>query len=277
MKTAIIAYVPVVHSGYIKLFKKYPNTLFVLDSFFLSEFPAIERDIRALSPSEAVKAVSALGILKEVSLISKKRLNQVNTDDNFSRVILPDEDIMRVFAGKYLAHPKIIFENIFLRWDKMKAAIEVEPSPNKKISKEKFDREIMSRAEGQAEKSSDWWRHVGAVLVKGRDILFEKYNKHVSSEHNRDFEGDPRSNFVAGERIDLSTAFHAEAAIISEAAKAGQSVKGASIYVTTFPCPYCAKLIVASGIKKVFYKEGYSILDAENLFKASGVELIKVE
>jgi dCMP deaminase len=41
------------------------------------------------------------------------------------------------------------------------------------------------------------------------------------------------------------------------AAKNGISTNDCELYITTAPCAQCAKLIIASGIKKVYYKEIY--------------------
>jgi tRNA(Arg) A34 adenosine deaminase TadA len=53
-------------------------------------------------------------------------------------------------------------------------------------------------------------------------------------------------------------AVHAEmAALLGCARRAVSPVRG-TLYVTTFPCHNCAKHIVASGIKRVFYVEPYA-------------------
>lgn len=51
---------------------------------------------------------------------------------------------------------------------------------------------------------------------------------------------------------------HAEMSALMDAARLGRSVKGATIYVTTFPCHNCAKHIIASGIKRIVYIEPYA-------------------
>jgi deoxycytidylate deaminase len=50
---------------------------------------------------------------------------------------------------------------------------------------------------------------------------------------------------------------HAEMAAITEAARRGVSIAGATLFATTFPCHGCARHIVASGIKRVVYIEPY--------------------
>ncbi len=50
---------------------------------------------------------------------------------------------------------------------------------------------------------------------------------------------------------------HGETAALLDAARRGVSVKGATLYVTAFPCHECARHILAAGIKKVLYIEPY--------------------
>jgi cytidine deaminase len=57
--------------------------------------------------------------------------------------------------------------------------------------------------------------------------------------------------------IEFGRIVHAEMSALSDAARKGISVEGATLYCTTFPCHLCAKLIVAAGIKKVTYLEPY--------------------
>ena len=44
---------------------------------------------------------------------------------------------------------------------------------------------------------------------------------------------------------------HAEAALISDAARRGVAVEGATLYVTRAPCTQCYKLVAVSGIRRV--------------------------
>jgi len=89
--------------------------------------------------------------------------------------------------------------------------------------------------------------------------------------------GDPRSNFDYGEQPEIYLSIHAEADIIAQVANRGISLQGSGIFVTTFPCPNCARLLVRAGIKKLFYTQGYSKLDAEEILKSAGVEIILVK
>ena len=57
--------------------------------------------------------------------------------------------------------------------------------------------------------------------------------------------------------LEFTRAIHAEMDALTTAARRGISVKGASMFVTTFPCHYCARHVVAAGIDQVQYIEPY--------------------
>ena len=70
--------------------------------------------------------------------------------------------------------------------------------------------------------------------------------------------------------IEFSRAVHAEMDAITTAARNTSSgLKGGSLYCTTFPCHHCARHIVASGIKKIYYIEPYEKSLAFQLHKDS--------
>jgi deoxycytidylate deaminase len=60
-----------------------------------------------------------------------------------------------------------------------------------------------------------------------------------------------------GDLLEFSRAVHAEMEAIIAAARKGVSTVGAKLFVTTFPCHYCARGIVAAGIDEVQYVEPY--------------------
>lgn len=57
--------------------------------------------------------------------------------------------------------------------------------------------------------------------------------------------------------IEFLRPVHAEMAALVDCARRGVPVDGCVMYVTTFPCHECARLIVASGISAVFFIEPY--------------------
>lgn len=66
--------------------------------------------------------------------------------------------------------------------------------------------------------------------------------------------------------LEFGRIVHAEMSAIAEAARRGLSVKGATLYCTTFPCHICARHIVASGISRVVYIEPYPKSMAQKLY-----------
>ena len=79
-----------------------------------------------------------------------------------------------------------------------------------------------------------------------------------------------RKNQKLQSLIEFCRAIHAEMdAITSVARNGGVSLKGASLFSTTFPCHNCARHIVAAGIKRVYYIEPYEKSLALRLHKDS--------
>lgn len=60
-----------------------------------------------------------------------------------------------------------------------------------------------------------------------------------------------------GGLLEFSRAVHAEMDAVLAAARSGASIVGGRLYVTTFPCHYCARHLVAAGIDEVQYIEPY--------------------
>jgi deoxycytidylate deaminase len=67
--------------------------------------------------------------------------------------------------------------------------------------------------------------------------------------------------------IEYGRSVHAEMAAITDAARRGCAVHGATMYITTFPCHECARNIVAAGIRRVVFVEPYGKSLAETLYK----------
>jgi deoxycytidylate deaminase len=60
-----------------------------------------------------------------------------------------------------------------------------------------------------------------------------------------------------GELLEFSRAVHAEMDALLSSARSGMSSLGSRLYVTTFPCHYCARHIVTAGLDQVQYIEPY--------------------
>jgi len=64
---------------------------------------------------------------------------------------------------------------------------------------------------------------------------------------------------------------HAEMTALCDAARLGRRTKGATIFVTTFPCHNCAKHLIASGIERVVFVEPYPKSKALSLHEDSAI------
>jgi dCMP deaminase len=275
MKRALVLYVPVLHAGYIQLFRKHAKnmeSLYILGPDFIKELMPLHEEIRALPPSVIKKMTEALNIFPMIKVLDKNSLAELKP----LALVSADEEISRKFFKKYFPRKKVILERVFLRWDESSVQT---TKPVKKMGRGagRAEKKIMDQLDELSHSSPDWWRQVGAAIGKDGKILLQGYNKHVPSEHTPYINGDPRDFIAAGKNPGLATALHAEQALIAEAARLGIALKDASIYVTAFPCPVCAKLIAYSGIKKCFFRRGSATLDGEQILKGNSVKIIRVK
>jgi deoxycytidylate deaminase len=67
--------------------------------------------------------------------------------------------------------------------------------------------------------------------------------------------------------IEYGRTVHAEMAAITDAARRGASVRGTTMYSTTFSCHDCAKHIIAAGIERVVHIEAYPKSRVQELFE----------
>lgn len=275
----LLVYLPVIHRGYLNFFEKYPGAdILILDESLVelidAEFDYLRKEIRSLSPQQALTSLQALLPSRNSSLLPAQSLQKLNNSKN--ELILPNEDIFRWLAKKHLDTANITFDSTFLRWNRDNTLKKRPLDQDSKIA------QVVQEAQQKAALSSDWWRQVGSAIFSEtangivKNITVSTQNKHLPHERAPYFDSDPRNSFHKGEHIELSTAIHAEAAAIAWCANEGISTKNKSMYVTTFPCPVCAKLIAQSGINKLYYSEGYSMLDGEKVLGAANILIIKL-
>jgi deoxycytidylate deaminase/dephospho-CoA kinase len=71
--------------------------------------------------------------------------------------------------------------------------------------------------------------------------------------------------------MELCTAIHAEErALLS---LGGRSADGGTLYVTTFPCFQCARLILDAGVRNIVYVEAYPVKETTVFLKANGIDV----
>ncbi|MEK7510853.1 MAG: deaminase [Patescibacteria group bacterium] len=273
----LVAYVPVLHEGYRRYFENHEGAkeLLLIGSELTQDFKPITKDIRQLDAGLMRTAIESLDLFDRVGVLGVEEARALNEEGR--ELILTDEDISRHVAETYFPKSICTFESIFLRWDKHNALAERPIVPDEMIVRTDLHRHLLAKAEADSTKSSDIWRRVGALVARNGESLLIAHNQHLPSEHTPYVNGDPRNNFSKGEYIEYSSAIHAEAAVIAEAAKRGVMLEGTDMYVTVFPCPPCAKLIAQAGIQNLYCGGGYGVLDGESILKNAGVRILFVE
>jgi dCMP deaminase len=130
-----------------------------------------------------------------------------------------------------------------------------------------------------ARRSTCLRRHVGAVLVKDKNILATGYNGTPSGLRHCAEVGCLREqqNVPSGERHELCRGLHAEQNAIIQAAKHGVNISGATLYCTNTPCVICSKMIINAGIRRVVFADGYPDLLSREMLAESGVEVLSLD
>jgi dCMP deaminase len=131
-----------------------------------------------------------------------------------------------------------------------------------------------------AERSTCLRAKVGAVIVRDRNIIATGYNGAPA--------GLPHCNEVgcliyasrtpAGElEENCFRTIHAEINAIAQAAKNGTSIRDADIYITHTPCIHCFKVLINTGIKRIFYEREYKLHTLQEILSYTDVTLQAVE
>jgi dCMP deaminase len=150
-----------------------------------------------------------------------------------------------------------------------------------------WDEYFMEVAVLTSKRSKDPKTQVGACIANTKNhIVGTGYNGFPRGAHNPDcvlFGADNPFPWDSGHHSDPDTKYpyvvHAEPNAILNCYTS--DLTGCTMYVTQVPCNECAKLIIQSGIKKVYYLEGNvsdekSALASTKLFMSCGVSCKKL-
>jgi dCMP deaminase len=108
---------------------------------------------------------------------------------------------------------------------------------------------------------------VGCLLVYENRIISQGYNGFLP--------GCPHESIVRDNHEQAT--IHAEQNAICDCAKRGVSCNGATAYVTHYPCLICARLLLASGISKIYYVHEYKKDELVDVFtKQKKVEITQI-
>jgi dCMP deaminase len=140
------------------------------------------------------------------------------------------------------------------------------------MSRPAFDDIFMELAVNLAKRSHCVKRHVGAVLAKDTRIISIGYNGPPAGTHNCDEEW-PETGCDRDRKGSCSLALHAEQNAIIFAVKNNANVEGSTLYVTLAPCLACARIIYATGIRKVIYLNSYA--EYKGIEQEEGIEFLQ--
>ncbi len=134
-----------------------------------------------------------------------------------------------------------------------------------------WDQYFMRIASDVASRATCDRKHVGAAIVRDKNILATGYNGSIRGLGHCDEEG-----HMMEEGHSVRT-IHAEANAVIQAAKNGTRIEGATIYVTASPCWGCFKMIANAGLTKIVYGEFYRDQRIFEFAQKLAIELVKVE
>lgn len=121
-------------------------------------------------------------------------------------------------------------------------------------------------------------RKVGAIIVVDNKIKATGYNGAPKGlRHCEDMSGCLRrqQNIESGTRQEICRAVHAEQNAIIQAAVDGVKISGGTLYVNTYPCSICARMIINAEIKRIVYNSDYSDALAKELLDESKIVVEK--
>jgi len=131
-----------------------------------------------------------------------------------------------------------------------------------------------------AERSTCTRAKVGAVIVRDRSILATGYNGAPAVlPHCLDIGCLVYESRTPDGEIEQNCyrTIHAEMNAIAQAAKNGNAIRDADIYVTHTPCIHCLKVLINSGMRTVHYEKEYKLHTVAELLKYANIKLVQVK
>jgi dCMP deaminase len=127
-----------------------------------------------------------------------------------------------------------------------------------------------------AERSTCTRAKVGAVIVRDKNILATGYNgAPAGMPHCLDAGCLVYTSRTPSGEVEENCfrTIHAEINAIAQAAKNGASIRDADIYITHTPCIHCVKVLINTGIRRIFYEREYKRATIEELLRGANIEL----
>ena len=142
-----------------------------------------------------------------------------------------------------------------------------------------WDEYFMMNALLISARSKDPHNRVGSCIVNSDNkVLSVGYNgapngiKHCSERGGclRELRKIP-----SGTMQEVCMAIHAEQNAMIRASK--RDMEGAILYVNTYPCAICTRMIINARISRIVYKSDYKDEVSKEMLQESGIEVIKID
>ena len=143
-----------------------------------------------------------------------------------------------------------------------------------------WDQYFMTITRQVADRSTCTRAKVGALIARDKNILATGYNgspaglPHCTEVGCLIYESRTPSGEI---EQNCFRTIHAEINAIAQAAKNGASIRDADIYITHTPCIHCFKVLINTGIRRVFYEKPYKLATLEELLRYANVTLQQVQ
>lgn len=113
-------------------------------------------------------------------------------------------------------------------------------------------------------------RAVGAVVVREHRVIATGYNGAPA--------GQPHCTDVGCliEQDHCVRTIHAELNALLQCSRYGIATQGTDIYCTDMPCRHCARALIQSGIRQIFYLRTYDSPETHTLMEANNVKLTQL-
>jgi dCMP deaminase len=278
----LLLYAPVVHEGVIRCIERHATDelqVFLIGESVLagSEYlPRSQREFPLPMP-DLLAAVDAVlkqrGVHVTLTEATAETLALVPTT---ACCVQSRHEIVSWVVAQHWAGREVADDTVFIRWDIPFAGMYQLPEavlPKQEHTPE--HREIMATIRKSAAYSDNTFRQVGAALVLPDGKIYTGYNHGGEYIGEGWTIGNPRALLDKGGHPEINPDIHAEQAVLMQALREGLQVKGAALWVTTFPCRTCANMIAQSGIATVVFEEGYSVLGSEEVLQRAGVTVLQ--
>lgn len=277
--TKLLAHVPVISRGYLEFIHSQIDAVdevCIADNSVVSGIDGIRKDLRRLDPHEAA-SILAPHLEKTVRTLGMTGISDLlKTGD--CALIMPDDEVSDYLIRTFeIPQERYTLHNVFLRWNRKNIELNMPVEADSLVGTSELPEHITTQLQNEINQSNEWWRQVGCVAFKDGELIVSSHNHYVPTADTAELDGDIRSQAYRGVDIEIGNVQHAEAAMIAEAARLGIQLDGVECLISTFPCPACAKLLVAAGIKKIYFAEGYAVADGLSILRSAEIEIIKID